>query len=178
MSTDWSKHRYTLIAVPVLALLLLASGCGKQESAAPEQAPAAEAPAEEVTAEAPAPAAEAPQPATEMAEPAAEMAAPVAEAAAPAEAATEAAADATAAAAAVVDGEAIYKQSCMACHAAGVAGAPKLGDSEAWSPRIAKGTDALVQSVAKGLNAMPPKGGCMTCSDEELRGAVEYMVSQ
>jgi cytochrome c5 len=115
--------------------------------------------------------AEAPQPAAEMAE-------PVAEAAAPVEAAAEAAADATAAAAAVVDGEVIYKQSCMACHAAGVAGAPKLGDSEAWSSRLAKGTDALVQSVTNGLNAMPPKGGCMTCSDDELRGAVEYMVSQ
>ena len=84
----------------------------------------------------------------------------------------------TAAAAALVDGEAVYKQSCMACHAAGVAGAPKLGDSEAWSPRLAKGTDALVQSVINGLNAMPPKGGCMTCSDDELRGAVEYMLSQ
>ena len=165
MSTDWNKPVYTLIAMPVLALLLV-SGCGKQE-----QAPTAEAPAEEVTAEAPAPVAEAPQPAAEMAE-------PVAEATVSAEAAAEAAADAMADAAAVVDGEAIYKQSCMACHAAGVAGAPKLGDSEAWSPRLAKGTDALVQSVANGLNAMPPKGGCMTCSDDDLRGAVEYMVSQ
>lgn len=171
MSTDWSKSTYTLIAIPVLALLLLVSGCGKQESAAPEQAPTAEAPAAEVTAEAPAPVAEAPQPATEMAE-------PVAEAAASVEAAAEAAADAPAAAAAVVDGEAIYKQSCMACHAAGVAGAPKLDDSEAWSPRLAKGTDALVQSVTNGLNAMPPKGGCMACSDDELRAAVEYMLSQ
>jgi cytochrome c5 len=95
------------------------------------------------------------------------MAEPVAEAAA-----------VTTAAAAAVDGEAIYKQSCMACHAAGVAGAPKLGDSQAWSPRIAKGNEALVQSVTNGLNAMPPKGGCMNCSDDELRGAVDYMVSQ
>ena len=52
------------------------------------------------------------------------------------------------------------------------------GTAIAWSPRIAKGTGALVQSVTNGLNAMPPKGGCMSCSEDELRGAVEYMVSQ
>ncbi len=150
----------TMAAAPFLALLLFAGGCSKQDTAAPEEAPSAVAPAAEVTEQAPAPAAEAPEPA--MAEPVAEPAA-------------EAAAGTTAAG---VDGEAIYKQSCMACHAAGVAGAPKLGDSEAWSPRLAKGNDVLVQSVMNGLNAMPPKGGCMNCSDDELRGAVEYMVSQ
>jgi cytochrome c5 len=154
MLHDWTQRKPThaMAAAPLLALLLFAGGCSEQESAAPEAVPSA---------------------AVEKTEPAAAMAEPDAGAAATAEAAAEATA-----AAATVDGDAIYKQSCMACHAAGVAGAPKPGDSEAWSPRIAKGTGALVQSVTNGLNAMPPKGGCMSCSEDELRGAVEYMVSQ
>ena len=76
------------------------------------------------------------------------------------------------------DGQKIYQKSCQACHAAGVAGAPKLGDKEAWAPRIAKGNDALLLSVTNGLKAMPPKGTCMSCSEDELRAAVEYMVGQ
>ena len=48
-----------------------------------------------------------------------------------------------------------YDKSCKVCHAAGAAGAPKTGDAEAWAPRMAKGMDALVASVNKGLNAMP-----------------------
>jgi cytochrome c5 len=75
-------------------------------------------------------------------------------------------------------GQNIYQKSCQACHAAGIAGAPKLGDKEAWAPRIAKGNDALLVSVTNGLKAMPPKGTCMTCSEDELRAAVEYMVGQ
>ena len=80
--------------------------------------------------------------------------------------------------AASVDGQKIYQASCQSCHAAGVAGAPKLGDKEAWAPRIAKGKDALLMSVTNGLNVMPPKGTCMSCSDEELSAAVDYMVEQ
>jgi cytochrome c5 len=64
----------------------------------------------------------------------------------------------------------------MSCHATGAAGAPKLGDTAAWAPRIAAGMDSLVANVMNGLNAMPPKGLCMACSDEELQGAVQYMV--
>ena len=79
---------------------------------------------------------------------------------------------------ATVDGQKIYQASCQACHVAGVAGAPKLSDKEAWAPRIAKGNDALFASVKNGLNVMPPKGACMSCSDEELRAAMEYMVEQ
>jgi cytochrome c5 len=82
------------------------------------------------------------------------------------------------AAAAPKSGEDIYNGSCMACHASGAAGAPKLGDAAAWAPRIAAGMDSLMANATKGLNAMPPKGLCMTCSDEELRSAVEYMVSK
>ena len=72
--------------------------------------------------------------------------------------------------------EEVYNGSCMSCHATGAAGAPKLGDTAAWAPRIAAGMDSLVANVMNGLNAMPPKGLCMACSDEELQGAVQYMV--
>ena len=73
-------------------------------------------------------------------------------------------------------GEAVYKQACMACHAAGVAGSPKFGDKAAWAPRIATGIDALTASVIKGKGAMPPKGGS-AASDADIRSSVEYMVS-
>ena len=77
-----------------------------------------------------------------------------------------------------VDGQKIYQTSCQACHATGAAGAPKLGDKDAWAPRIAKGNDALLSSVKNGLKAMPPKGACMSCNEDELRAAMEYMVGQ
>ena len=76
------------------------------------------------------------------------------------------------------DGQKIYQKSCQACHASGAAGAPKLGDKDAWAPRIAKGNDALLLSVKNGIKAMPPKGACMSCSEDELRAAMEYMVGQ
>ncbi|WBY00258.1 c-type cytochrome [Ramlibacter tataouinensis] len=89
---------------------------------------------------------------------------------------TAAAPAAAAPAAASGQGEALYKQACMACHAAGVAGAPKLGDKAAWAPRIAQGMDAMVQVAIKGKGAMPPRGAS-TASDAELRAAVEYMAN-
>ena len=73
-------------------------------------------------------------------------------------------------------GEALYKQACFACHAAGVAGAPKLGDKELWAPRIQTGVDAMTANVIKGKGAMPPKGGS-SASDADIRSAVEYMAS-
>jgi len=103
------------------------------------------------------------------------------------EAATSAAATDSPAAATTADageaaapksGEQVYNASCMACHVAGVAGAPKLGDKAAWAPRIAKGMDSLLASATNGLNAMPPKGTCMACSSDELQAAVEYMVGK
>ena len=90
----------------------------------------------------------------------------------------EPAAAGEAAAAAPKSGEEVYQANCMACHGTGAAGAPKMGDAAAWAPRIAKGIDALLVSATNGLNAMPPKGLCMTCSEEELKGAIEYMVSK
>ena len=68
-----------------------------------------------------------------------------------------------------------YNKSCAVCHASGAANAPKTGDATAWEPRLAKGMDALVASVNSGLNAMPPKGMCFDCSDEDYKAMIEYM---
>lgn len=73
-------------------------------------------------------------------------------------------------------GEEIYNTACMACHNTGAAGAPKLGDNAAWAPRLAKGTETLYNSAINGLNAMPPKGGNASLSDEEVKKAVDYML--
>jgi cytochrome c5 len=70
---------------------------------------------------------------------------------------------------------ALYNQVCSACHATGVAGAPKVGDKAAWAPRTAQGVDALTASAIKGKGAMPPKGGS-SASDAEIKGVVAYMV--
>lgn len=91
---------------------------------------------------------------------------------APAGAAPAAAAAPTAAR----SGKAVYDSACFACHATGAAGAPKLGDAAAWSPRIEKGIDGLLSSAINGLNAMPPRGTCGNCSDDELKAAIEYIV--
>jgi cytochrome c5 len=76
---------------------------------------------------------------------------------------------------AAVDGEAVYNKACVACHAAGVAGAPKTHDADAWAPRLALGMDALVATAIAGKGAMPPKGLCATCTDAELKAAIEFM---
>lgn len=68
-----------------------------------------------------------------------------------------------------------YNKSCAVCHASGAANAPKTGDAAAWEPRLAKGMDALVASVSTGMNAMPPKGMCFDCSDEDYKALIEYM---
>ena len=73
-------------------------------------------------------------------------------------------------------GEALYKQACVVCHAAGVAGAPKFGSKESWAIRLPMGVDTLTASVIKGKGAMPPKGGS-TASDAEVRASVEYMLA-
>jgi cytochrome c5 len=70
----------------------------------------------------------------------------------------------------------IYDGSCMACHSTGVGGAPKLGDKAAWKDRVAKGLDTLHTHALAGFNAMPPKGTCMSCSDDEIKATVDYMV--
>ncbi|MDQ3270656.1 MAG: c-type cytochrome, partial [Pseudomonadota bacterium] len=71
---------------------------------------------------------------------------------------------------------ALYTQACAACHIAGVANAPKLGDKAGWAPRLALGVDGLTASVIKGKGAMPPRGGS-TGSDADIKAVVQYMVS-
>jgi cytochrome c5 len=78
----------------------------------------------------------------------------------------------------LADGQKTYQASCQACHATGAANAPKLGDKEAWAPRIATGVDAMLAVAIKGKGAMPPKGACAACTDDDLKAAIEYMVSQ
>ena len=77
-------------------------------------------------------------------------------------------------------GEALYKSTCQACHAAGVAGAPKLDDKADWAPRIAQGEETLFKHSIEGFTGqkgvMPPKGGS-TAPDEDVKAAVMYMVS-
>ena len=65
----------------------------------------------------------------------------------------------------------------MACHATGLAGAPKAGDKAAWAPRLKEGMEAVYAIALKGKGAMPPKGGAVQMSDEQIRAAVDYMVS-
>lgn len=89
-----------------------------------------------------------------------------------------AAADGGKAAPAGGGGKTVYEANCQACHAAGVAGAPKVGDKAAWAPRLSAGAAALQTSAIKGKNAMPPKGGNAGLSDDDVKAAVDYMVSQ
>lgn len=75
-------------------------------------------------------------------------------------------------------GDQIYNSACLACHSTGVAGAPKVGDKAAWGPRAKKGIDGLLKNAIHGLNAMPPKGTCADCSDDELKAAIEHMLKE
>ena len=86
--------------------------------------------------------------------------------------------DAAAVASAGRSGEDVYNAACMACHSAGIAGAPKVGDQVAWAGRISKGMDALYDSGINGVvgTGMIARGGCADCSDDEIRLAVDFMV--
>ena len=137
--------------LPILLAVALAA-CGQKTEApasagTPAAAPAAPAP---VTAPAPAPAA-----------------APAAAAAAgPAPSAADLAA-----------GEKVYTATCLACHGAGVLGAPKFGDKSVWAPRVAKGIEVLYTNGINGLSMMPPKGGNPALKDAEMKQAIDYMVN-
>lgn len=80
------------------------------------------------------------------------------------------------AAEAVVDGEAVYGGLCKTCHEAGVAGAPITGSDQMADRLDEKGLETLVSNAINGLNAMPPRGGNPTLSDEQIRAAVEFML--
>jgi cytochrome c5 len=153
--------RTTVLSLITLALL---AGCGKEEPkeapAAPEAAMPEAAPMEETAA-----------PETTMPEVAPMEPAPSTEAAMPAPAAADTA-----------QGKKVYDGLCFSCHTAGIAGAPKLGDKAAWAARIDQGMDTLYAHSINGFQGksgvMPPKGGNMSLSDDEVKAAVDYMVAQ
>jgi cytochrome c5 len=129
-------------------------GASFKEPAAPAAAPAAAAPAASESAPAAAPA--------------------------PASAPAAAAAPAAPAKLAADAGKKLYDSTCQVCHSAGIAGAPKFGDKAAWAPRIKQGVAVLDEHALKGFSgkagSMPPRGGS-SASDDEVKAAVDYMVS-
>lgn len=145
------------ILLPLLVVALM-TACSKKEEpapAAPEAAPQTSAPAE-VT-----PAATAPE--------------------APA-ATTSAAPAATTAGGDLAAGESVYKKTCFICHGTGAGGAPMISAKAEWEPRIAQGKDTLYKHAIEGLTGekgmMPPRGGNLALSDDEVKSAVDYMLSQ
>lgn len=75
-----------------------------------------------------------------------------------------------------MSGQEVYDQFCFACHNIGVSGAPKINEVADWEPRIAKGIDTLWENTKNGIGLMPAGGTCMSCSEDELRAAMDYMV--
>ena len=75
-----------------------------------------------------------------------------------------------------IDGEKVYGGICMACHTAGAAGAPRLGEAADWEARLSKGTETLYTHAIEGFNAMPAKGGNPALSDDEVKAAVDYLL--
>ena len=80
------------------------------------------------------------------------------------------------------NGQQVYQTTCVACHDAGIAGAPKVGDKSQWAKHVAKGLDTLYASAVNGVQGstgvMPPKGGNPGLSNAEVRAAVDYMVAR
>jgi len=73
-------------------------------------------------------------------------------------------------------GDDIYNTSCMACHNSGVAGAPMYGDVSAWATRLEQGIETVYANAINGIRAMPARGTCMTCSDDEVKSAIDYIL--
>lgn len=76
-------------------------------------------------------------------------------------------------------GQQVYDQSCAACHNSGAAGSPRIGAAGPWQERYdTKGFETLVTNSINGIGAMPPKGGCMDCSDDEIAASVRYILDR
>ncbi|MCH7831066.1 MAG: cytochrome c5 family protein [Proteobacteria bacterium] len=83
----------------------------------------------------------------------------------------------------MMSGPQVYNTACLACHGAGIGGAPVLGDATQWAERIAQGASVLKKHALQGYSGsgssfMPPKGGRLDLSDAEVEGAVDYMISE
>jgi cytochrome c5 len=75
-------------------------------------------------------------------------------------------------------GQQVYRQTCAFCHDKGITGAPIIGETGAWRPRLAQGMDALYASALQGRNAMPAKGGNPSLADADVRAAVDFLAGQ
>ena len=73
-------------------------------------------------------------------------------------------------------GQSVYNKSCANCHASGVLDSPKLGDKDAWSGLLVKGAETLANNAVNGIGKMPPKGGNMKLTEDEVNAAVAYMI--
>lgn len=82
----------------------------------------------------------------------------------------------------VLSGPQVFNEACIACHGSGIGGAPLLTDADNWTDRIAQGIDAMYQNALEGYTGssgyMPPKGARLDLSDQEVKDAVDYMVSE
>lgn len=110
-------------------------------------------------------------------QPAESSAAPQAQAAAP----VPAAAPSPASDPHLAQGEKVYKGTCVMCHGSGAGGAPLFKSKQDWAPRIAQGKETLYQHALAGfqgkVGVMPPKGGNVSLSDDDVKAGVDYMVS-
>lgn len=156
--------------LPFILVALLAA-CSKKEEAPKTEAPAAQTPPAASAPAESAPAASAPAPAASAPAESAPAAAAPAASGAPAASASAGGGD-------LALGEKIYTANCASCHGAGVLGAPKFGDKGMWGPRIAQGKDTLYTHALNGFKMMPPKGGNAALKDEEVKAAIDYMVSK
>ena len=77
-----------------------------------------------------------------------------------------------------VSGDKVYQTTCAICHAAGIAGAPKVGDKAAWKSRLGQGADTLHKNAIMGIRMMPAKGGNAGLADADVKAAVDYMIAQ
>ena len=73
------------------------------------------------------------------------------------------------------DAEDLYKKTCAMCHGTGAAGAPLTHNAEQWKPRLTKGMDVMLKNAKGGINAMPPMGMCMDCTDDEFKAIIGFM---
>ncbi|KAB2936565.1 MAG: cytochrome c5 family protein [Candidatus Contendobacter sp.] len=77
-----------------------------------------------------------------------------------------------------LSGQDVYNKVCMACHATGAAGAPKVGAKDQWEPRFAQGLDTLVKNAVNGIRGMPAKGGNPSLTEANIKDSVVYMLGE